>query len=60
MVQAIVYYDENKEILIAKSGNYKKPTGKISYIEGEIPDGTIPISINEKGEIVTKNMISDK
>lgn len=58
MVKAIIYYDENKEIITAKSGNYKKPTGKISYIETEIPNGSFPISIDENGNVKTKDMFS--
>ena len=54
MAKTIIYYDESGEILVSASGDYKKPTGQVSVIETEIPDGYIPVSVGEGGEIITE------
>lgn len=54
MAHTIIYYDESGEILFSASGDYKKPTGQVSTIETEIPDGYIPVSVGEGGEVITE------
>ena len=54
MAKTIIYYDESGEILVSASGDYKKPTGQVSVIETEIPDGYIPVSVGEGGEVITE------
>lgn len=54
MAQTIIFYDEAGVILRSASGNYTKPTGQVSYIETDIPDGYIPVSIGEGGEVITE------
>lgn len=54
MAKAIIYYDENQEILMSRAGDYKKPSGQVSYIETEIPDGYLPVGIDEHGAVITE------
>lgn len=54
MAQTIIYYDSTGKIIMSEAGNYTKPTGSVSYIETEIPDGYIPVSVGEGGEIITE------
>ena len=54
MAQTIIYYDSTGKIIMSEAGNYTKPAGSVSYIETEIPDGYIPVSVGEGGEIITE------
>ena len=54
MAKAIIYYDENREILMSRAGDYKKPSGQVSYIETEIPDGYLPVGVDEHGAVITE------
>ena len=54
MAKAIIYYDENREILMSRAGDYKKPSGRVSYIETEIPDGYLPVGVDEHGAVITE------
>ena len=54
MAKAIIYYDENREILMSRAGDYKKPAGQVSYIETEIPDGYLPVGVDEYGAVITE------
>ena len=54
MAKTIIYYDESEKILFSQSGDYIKPTGQVSVIETEIPDGYIPVSVGAVGEVITE------
>ena len=54
MAQTIIYYDSTGKIIMSEAGNYTKPAGSVSYIETAIPDGYIPVSVGEGGEIITE------
>ena len=54
MPNTIVYYDETGKIIMTESGNYLKPAGAVSYLETTIPDGYIPASVGENGEVITE------
>src|SRR5699024_2261536 len=54
MAQTLLYYDPTGKIIMSEAANYPQPAGSVSYIETEIPDGYIPVSVGEGGEIITE------
>lgn len=54
MANTIIYYDESGTVLLSQKGDYLKPVGSVSYLETTIPDGYIPASVGENGEVVTE------
>ena len=56
MAKSIIYYDETGKILLRQSGNYTTPTGQVSTLEVEIPEGYIPVSIGSDGQVVTEQV----
>lgn len=56
MAKSIIYYDETGKILLRQSGNYTTPTGQVSTLEVEIPDGYIPVSVGPDGQVVTEQL----
>ena len=56
MAKTLIYYDESGEILMSQTGDYLKPTGQVSTLEVEIPDGYIPVSVGADGQVVTEQI----
>ena len=56
MAKTIIYYDETGKIIMSESGDYLKPTGQVSTLEVEIPDGYIPVSVGADGQVVTEQL----
>ena len=56
MAKTIIYYDETGKIIMSESGDYLKPTGQVSTLEVEIPDGYVPVSVGEDGQVVTEQI----
>lgn len=53
MEKTIIFYDSTGKIIFSASGDYIKPTGQVSTIETEIPDGYIAVKV-ENGAVVTE------
>lgn len=56
MAKTIIYYDETGKIIMSESGDYLKPTGQVSTLEVEIPDGYVPVSVGADGQVVTEQI----
>lgn len=56
MAKTIIYYDETGKIIMSESGDYLKPTGQVSTLEVEIPDGYVPVSVGADRQVVTEQI----
>lgn len=56
MGKTIVYYDEAGRVLLSQRGDYTVPTGQVSTLEVEIPEGYIPVSVGPDGQVVTEQI----